>query len=176
MIATQQRQNFRTNNRKPSHAEVLRNAQFLVDRFLVYLRNENVDHDILDTDELPAEKEALVNAFRLLIATESREDVRDKLLKVGLRLACFQPYIGERMSLQPVPADSMRSAEQVKRDMERHRDEIARFDRAFEAAASERQQLYRMFIASTRSSGANASEPEHDPMDRWASDGGASVH
>jgi len=89
-----------------SNAEVLALAHDLVALFLEYLRCEDPGSDILDVRALPAGKSSLQNAFRLVIATESREDSRTRLMEAGCKLARFQEHVGSRIRISPSPMDT----------------------------------------------------------------------
>lgn len=69
----------------------LMHAGYIVRQFLVYLKENPIeDVTIIDIDRLPVAKSSLINAFRLLIASEERLQQRAQLQKVGLLLAQFQ--------------------------------------------------------------------------------------
>jgi hypothetical protein len=129
------------NGRFQSDAQVLHAANHLVEVYLVYLREHETGSDVFDTQELPASKEALVNAFRVVIATESRPGVRALLMKAGMTLAQFQDNIGPRMSVKPAPAMSDRHHQQ--RDPEPG--QIHKFDRALHRLGEERARLVQVF-------------------------------
>jgi hypothetical protein len=174
MIATQQRQNFRANNPPPSSAQLLREAQYMVDRFLFYVRNADIAQDIIDTNDLPDTKTALINACRLLIAAEKRPQMRARLIKVGLMLASFQPAIGERISMRPVTGASTLSDDELQREMTRNRDALERMDAAFAACASERLHLFDLFRRAAEM--AARSEAEDRGQEAQAQDRRASTH
>jgi len=162
MNPTQQRQNFRATT-KPSDADVLSEARDLVDQFLLYLKYADIVLDIIDLDDLPFRKPLLINAVRLLIATEPSAISRQQLRKVGLILASFQENIGERMSMRPLPVENRVSEGEVQAMMTKHRQLIMRFDRAFAAMATERLRLDELFqlsikIAERRESNTSAAE------------------
>ncbi len=124
-----------------SDAQVLHAAHHLVDVYLIYLREHDTGSDLFDTRELPVSKEALLNAFRVVIATESRPGVRALLIKAGMTLAQFQENVGPRMSVQPA---------QLRTELHdgRHRPEpgqIRRFDRALTRLGEERSRLVQIF-------------------------------
>lgn len=128
-------------NTTTSDAQLLDAAHRLVDVYLVYLREHETGSDVFDTRELPASKEALLNAFRVVIATESRPGVRKLLVKAGMTLAQFQDDIGPRMSLQPVQTrakfyDGHRPPQPV---------QVRRFDEALTRLGEERIRLSRIF-------------------------------
>jgi hypothetical protein len=92
---------------------VLAKAHDLVATFLVFLRLEKPRNDILDTRSLPASKSSLINAFRLVIATEPRGEIRQALASSGHVLARFQERVGNRISVTPacsIYADTDREA------------------------------------------------------------------
>ncbi|TDK35054.1 hypothetical protein E2F50_12350 [Rhizobium deserti] len=89
-------------SRPQSDAQILEAAHRLVELYLVYLREHETGNDIFDTRELPTSKDALVNAFRVVIATENRPNVRALLVKAGMTLAQFQDNIGEPLPVRPV--------------------------------------------------------------------------
>lgn len=149
MNPTQQRANFRTNTRQ-SDADVLSEARDLADQFLIYLKDADIGLDVIDIDDLPFRKPLLINAVRLLIATESSPIRRQQLRKVGLTLACFQPDIGQRMSMRPVSKEECLPDTDVAEMMEQHRHQIRRFDTAFARMTTERQALDEMFQTSIR--------------------------
>jgi hypothetical protein len=62
---------------------------------------ENGNDDILDERRLPATKDSLENAFRLVIATEPSADVRRTLHSAGVTLASFQAGVTVPISLAP---------------------------------------------------------------------------
>lgn len=151
MNPTQQRQNFRaTNSSKQTDADVLGEARDLVDQFLLYLKHADLGLDVVDIDDLPFRKPLLINAVRLLIATEPSAITRQQMRKVGLTLASFQEDIGQRMSLRPLPAESRMPEQDMQALMEKHRDQILRFDQAFAAMATERLRLDDLFQLSMR--------------------------
>lgn len=84
-----------------SNAEVLALAHELVGLFLEFLRCEDLGSDILDVRALPAGKSSLKNAFRLVIATEPREESRRRLMDAGCKLAQFQEHVGSRIRISP---------------------------------------------------------------------------
>jgi hypothetical protein len=157
MNPTQQRQNFRANSSKQTDADTLGEARDLVDQFLLYLKHADLGLDVIDIDDLPFRKPLLINAVRLMIATEPSETIRQQLRKVGLALASFQEDIGQRMSMRPVSSNSQLSDEDMQGLMMTHRDQILRFDRAFAAMASERLQLDDLFQFSMRMAERRAS-------------------
>lgn len=149
MNPTQQRQNFRA-NAKQTDADVLSEARDLVDQFLLYLKHADLGLDVVDIDDLPFRKPLLINAVRLMIATEPSATTRQQLRKVGLTLASFQEDIGQRMSMRPQPAEDQLSEDDMQALMAKHRDQLMHFDRAFSNMASERQRLDDLFQLSMR--------------------------
>lgn len=93
--------NVHRDRAKLSDAEVLSAAHDLVNQFLELIRREQIGSDILETSLLPVSKASLENAFRLLIATELRAQVRQRLMSAGTALAQFQPDIDMRLSVRP---------------------------------------------------------------------------
>lgn len=89
-----------------SNAEVLALAHELVGLFLEFLRCEELGSDILDVRALPAGKSSLKNAFRLVIATEPREENRRQLMEAGCKLAQFQEHVGRRIRISPSGTDT----------------------------------------------------------------------
>lgn len=126
---------------RTSDAQLLHAAHHLVDVYLLYLREHDTGSDLFDTRELPASKDALLNAFRVVIATESRPGVRALLTKAGMTLAQFHDDIGVRMSVQPAP---MRS-ELYDGHRSPNPTQIRRFDRALNRLAEERIRLGQIF-------------------------------
>jgi hypothetical protein len=127
-------------------AEVLQAAHQLVELYLLFLREQGPGHDLFDTRELPASKEALVNAFRVVIATEHRPNVRALLVKAGMTLAQFQENIGDPLTLKPLPATSRRQAASGRIDIAR----IRKFDRALLRLGEERVRLSHVFQNAAR--------------------------
>lgn len=68
-------------------AETLEAAHRLVEIYLIYLREHETAGGMIDANDLPAAKEAIVNAFRVVIATESRAPVRTMMMDAGMTLA-----------------------------------------------------------------------------------------
>jgi hypothetical protein len=132
--------------RHETDAQVLQAAHHLVEMFLRFLREHQMGSDLLDTQELPASKKALVSAFRVVIATESRPGARMLLVKAGMTLAQFQDDIGPRMSVMPVDANNHHN--------DRHwmpePGQIRRFDRALAQLGEERTQLTQIFQQAIR--------------------------
>ncbi|TNM66028.1 hypothetical protein [Aliirhizobium smilacinae] len=122
-------------------AQLLQAAHHLVDVYLVYLREHETAGDLFDTRELPASKGSLINAFRVVIATESRPGVRALLVKAGMTLAQFQENIGPRMSVRP--------AHQKEKPSDGHwrpePSQIRRFDSALMRLGEDRTRLVQMF-------------------------------
>jgi hypothetical protein len=132
--------------RHETDAQVLHAAHHLVEIFLLFLREHNMGSDLLDSQELPASKKALVNAFRVVIATESRPGARALLVKAGLTLAQFQDDIGPRMSVTPVSADN----HQNDRHWKPEPGQMRRFDLALNRLGQERSQLTQIFQQALR--------------------------
>lgn len=149
MNPTQQRSNFRSNTSQ-TDADVLSEARDLVDQFLLYLKDADLGLDVVDIDDLPFRKPLLINAIRLLIATDASPLTRQQLRKVGLTLACFQEDIGQRMSMRPVSGESHLTDADVAEMMAEHRHHLQRFDHAFSLMTSERQRLDDLFQTSMR--------------------------
>lgn len=149
MSPTQQRANFRTNSNH-SDADILSEARDLVDQFLLYLKEADIGLDVIDIEDLPFRKPLLINAIRLLIATEVSPLTRQQLRKVGLTLACFQEDIGQRMSMRPVAREKRLPDADVAEIMAQHRHHIQRFDRAFARMTEERRRLDELFQTSLR--------------------------
>lgn len=131
--------------KNPSDAEVLQRARLLVEAYFDYLEHTPLGSDVVDETELPGQRTALINCFRLLIATESRNDVRQKLREIGLTLAQFQSDIGERMSLMPVAHDLRSPEAEVQRLMALNRRSLAKIDEAYGAIMPERARLDQLF-------------------------------
>ncbi|TWF53417.1 hypothetical protein [Neorhizobium alkalisoli] len=135
-------QNNREKIRPPTDAELLQSAHQQVEIYLVYLREHETRNDLFDTRELPISKESLVNAFRIVIATENRPNIRALLIKAGMTLAQFQDDIGQPMVIRPVTEPIMnRSDERRKADPAR----LRRFDLALLKLGEERIRLGRVF-------------------------------
>lgn len=121
-------------------AQLLQAAHHLVDVYLVYLREHETGSDLFDTSELPASKGSLINAFRVVIATENRSGVRALLVKAGMTLAQFQENIGPRMSVRPA------DVKQKPGDWRRPEpSQLRRFDHALMRHGEDRTKLVRMF-------------------------------
>lgn len=131
-----------------SDAEILDQAEFLVDDFLAFIRREEIWNDILDVDTLPASKTTLVNAFRLVIATELRQDYRRQLAKAGLMLARFHRDVGPRISLVPVRPDDASPCAAPDMSVEEQQAYLDRFDRAYSLMDSDMKRLGGLFEAS----------------------------
>jgi hypothetical protein len=136
------------NARRPqTDAQVLEAAHRLVELYLVYLREHETGNDIFDTRELPNSKEALVNAFRVVIATENRPNVRALLVNAGMTLAQFQDNIGEPLPLRPVPdATGRRQCTNGKLEAAR----AQKFDRMLIRLGEERARLGDIFQTALR--------------------------
>jgi hypothetical protein len=122
-------------------AQLLQTAHRLVDIYLVYLREHETGSDLFDTRELPVSKGSLINAFRVVIATESRSGVRALLVKAGMTLAQFQENIGPRMSFKPASSNDKARDGRWRPDP----GQIRRFDHALMRHGEERTRLVRMF-------------------------------
>jgi len=129
-----------------SDAQVLHAAHHLVEVYLIYLRENETGSDVFDTRELPALKESLVNAFRVVIATESRPGVRALLVKAGMTLAQFHENIGPRMSVTPVA----RQGNSYDRHWKPEPNQIRKFDRALMRLGEERARLTQVFHQATQ--------------------------
>ncbi|UFS81533.1 MULTISPECIES: hypothetical protein [Rhizobium] len=74
--------------------EMYADARKCVDWFIDYLGDDGIFGEIRDERELAAPRNALVNAFRVLLTIETNEKVREPLLHLGLLLSHFQPGVG----------------------------------------------------------------------------------
>ncbi|RWX77059.1 hypothetical protein EPK99_15480 [Neorhizobium lilium] len=126
-------------------ADVLEAAHHLVDIHLIFLREHEIGNSILDSNELPVGKDAFVNAFRVVIATENRPNIRSLLVKAGITLAHFQDNIGDPIILRPAP-DSEHSAFRGRVDIAR----IRTVDRAILNLGEERLRLAQIFQKASR--------------------------
>lgn len=124
-----------------SDAQLLQAAHHLVDVYLMYLREHETGSDLFDTSELPASKGSLINAFRVVIATENRTGVRALLVKAGMTLAQFQENIGPRMSFTPAKTTREPGDGRWQPDP----GQVRRFDRALMRHGEDRTKLVRMF-------------------------------
>lgn len=138
-------------------AQLLQAAHRLVEIYLMHLRQNQTGSDVHDTRELPASKDALVNAFRIVIATEARPNVRSLLLRAGLTLAQFQDDVGMPLTIRPAakpaheqdadqratarPSDSASSCDTGK---------IRQFDRALLRLSEDRTRLGDVFQEAVR--------------------------
>jgi hypothetical protein len=122
-------------------AQVLHAANHLVEIYLVYLRENETGSDMFDAQELPASKAALINAFRVVIATESRPDIRALLTRAGMTLAQFQDNIGPRMSVTPVRDENAPYDRHWRPDPR----QIRRFEQALTRLGKERERLTQVF-------------------------------
>ncbi len=136
-----------------SDAQLLQAAHHLVDVYLMYLREHETGSDLYDTSELPASKGSLINAFRVVIATESRSGVRALLVKAGMTLAQFQDNIGQRMSFSPAKPAQKPSDGRWRPDP----GQIRKLDRALMRHGEDRTRLVRIF-------GLAADIAEHKPI------------
>jgi len=76
-------------------------AGHAVRQLLVHLKANPIhDMTLVDIDDLPLPKSTLINAFRLLIASEARLEQRGQLRKIGLLLAQFQALGGATEPVQ----------------------------------------------------------------------------
>jgi hypothetical protein len=81
----------------------------IVRQLLVYLKANPIEEmTLVDIGHLPLPKTTIINAFRLLIASESRLEQRAQLQKVGLLLAQFQGS-GEKTEPTAIAADPLAS-------------------------------------------------------------------
>ncbi len=131
-----------------SDAEILDQAELLVDDFLAFMRREEIWNDILDVNTLPTSKTTLVNAFRLVIATELRPDYRRQLARAGLMLARFHRDIGPRMSLIPVCPNDTPWHTTPDMTVEEQQAYLDRFDSAYALVTSDLKRLGGLFEAS----------------------------
>jgi hypothetical protein len=129
-------------------AQLLQAAHHLVDLFLIHMREHDMGTDLFDTEELPASKEALINAFRVVIATESRTGVRALLVKAGMTLAQFQDNIGARMSVKPITG-SFGSNARSDRLRKPAASDLRRFDHALMRLGEDRTRLVQVFQQAT---------------------------
>jgi hypothetical protein len=81
--------------------DALERAQQFIDEFLVFVKANDVCHDVIDEIELPAPKSLLVSAFCVVIAAERRPDIRSLLIKAGITLAQYRPGLGPRIRVTP---------------------------------------------------------------------------
>jgi len=124
--------------------ETLSVARDLVVRYLAYLRHRPSGSFICDETELPAKREILVHAFRVLIANEMRVRTRRQLVTVGLTLAQFQTGLGDRLTLEAVESETD-DGDDDHTDTSNARDAIERIDRALRAVAPDRVRLGRLY-------------------------------
>jgi len=127
-----------------SDIEVLAEAHELVEAFLEFTRTEHINNDILDIRVLPASRASLENAFRLVIATDPRRQVRRRLISSGLMLARFQADIGIRMSITPAP-NSAHFGRASKADGDWADRNYERFDAALANMARDTARLQKIF-------------------------------
>ena len=136
--------------RLSSDADVLEAAHHLVDVYLAFLREHEITGCMLDTCELPAAKDSFVNAFRVVIATENRPNMRALLVKTGLTLAQFQDNIGEPLTVQPEARPAGRSSTSRNRaDPAR----IRKINRAIVELAQEQLRLGHVFETAAKIAG-----------------------
>ncbi|HTO32796.1 MAG TPA: hypothetical protein VL202_16685 [Pararhizobium sp.] len=159
-----------SSNASLSDAEVLDQAEVLVDEFLAFIRREEIWNDILDVNILPASKSTLVNAFRLVIATESRPDYRRQLAKAGLMLARFHRDVGPRMSLIPIRPDDASPHADPEMNAREQQAYLDRFDAAYSLIGPDLTQLGSLFEASMRLA-ARRDMRRHAQHDASGSDG-----
>ncbi|AYC99726.1 hypothetical protein [Neorhizobium sp. NCHU2750] len=130
-------------------AQLLQAAHHLVDLFLIHIREHEMGGDLFDTEELPVGKEALINAFRVVIATESRPGVRALLVKAGMRLAQFQDNVGPRISVRPAIHGFRAQAGQTQAGNAGSRrpaaSELRRFDKALMQLGKDQNRLVHIF-------------------------------
>jgi hypothetical protein len=124
-------------------AETLEAAHRLVDLYLIHLREHDTGGNLFfEAHDLPDTKDAIIGAFRVVIATESRHDVRIMMMKAGMTLAQFQEnaVAGHRMD----PASSGKTDEvQTKRPTDGSGSR--RLDALASKARGERLRLARIF-------------------------------
>ncbi|CDM61137.1 hypothetical protein LPU83_pLPU83c_0575 (plasmid) [Rhizobium favelukesii] len=77
-------------------------ANHLIDEFLLFMKEDEIGNDLIDEIELPVQKNALVEAFRIAIAAERQPTVRALLIKAGMTLAQFRIGLGNRIRLTPL--------------------------------------------------------------------------
>jgi hypothetical protein len=126
-------------------AEVLLEARNLVEQYVDYLHDNPIGNDIVDVSDLPCPRDTLVTCFRLMIATEYRQEVREHLMSAGLTLSQFQEDIGERMSLEPIEPENAATLEQLRALTLRYRHYLEKFDVAYRAIAPERARLEALY-------------------------------
>jgi hypothetical protein len=114
-------------------------ARALVIRFLADLRDRPIGHDILDAQELPASRAEMIEAFRLLIASEPRFRIREQLKLVGALLAQYQEGVGPRLQVQAAPPSD--APEPPLPDMLA----VQRIERALSAVEPDRLRILRLF-------------------------------
>jgi hypothetical protein len=109
----------------------LAEANQFIDQFLLYVRDNDVGHDLVDEIELPIPKRVLVLAFKIAIAAERRPNNRALLIRAGLTLAQYRPGLGNRITMTPVTPHGR--SRQTRSDMFEQR-----LQRALMATANER--------------------------------------
>lgn len=139
--------NFETAASEPAmEAAPLLHAGNIVRQFLVYLKANPIEQAaIVDIDELPLPKASLINAFRLLIASEVRLKQRAQLQKAGLLLAWFQA--AEPEMAQQVDGDADDPLESW---IDTVQDTTASKDGCWLAAYREQEKLTELFEISAR--------------------------
>lgn len=135
--------NFETAASEPAmEAAPLLHAGNIVRQFLVYLKANPIERaGIVNIDELPLPKASLINAFRLLIASEVRLKQRAQLQKAGLLLAWFQAVEPEMAEQADDPLESWIDTVQ---------DTTASKDGCWLAAYREQEKLTELFEISAR--------------------------
>jgi carbamoylphosphate synthase large subunit len=127
-------------------AGILEAAHRVVETYLVFLREHETDNNVFDTAELPAPKEALVNAFRVVIATENRAHTRSLMIKAGLTLAQFQDNIGSPLLVRPTTPARQQGSGRGRIDIAN----IRKVDRAILRLGEERVRLAHVFQKAAR--------------------------
>ncbi|MCA0340084.1 MAG: hypothetical protein LCH99_10160 [Proteobacteria bacterium] len=87
---------------KPTDAEVLDAAYRIVSSIRGFFTTDPPGQDIIDVAALPFAKSTIVSAFRLVIATEPRAELRENLAIEGSLLAQYQRDVGARILITPV--------------------------------------------------------------------------
>jgi len=68
-----------------------------------FVRDTNVENDLVDEIELPIPRPVLIEAFKRVIVAKERPKMRALLLKAGLTL-CQYVELGERIKIRPMPS------------------------------------------------------------------------
>jgi len=132
---------------KPS--EILNTARAIVDQYDDHLQQRPLGFDIRDVRALPFEKGAILNALRLERSSDPREEVREFLTEIALKLAHFQSDIGTR-DLSPMPpaladlppeARDLLDMEKVMAAMSDHRPKHERYQALLERVTVERRDI-----------------------------------